>query len=351
MDWFLGKWFAGRKRASITSGEYSSHWRNHKPRNPAEKLLCRPAGFGRMRKRLRYGWCMSSLKLRFIIALIRAIGLLPLAVNRRLGALLGWLSYRVNGRNAQVTRTNIDLCLPHLAPSEKEQLAKQSLIETGKLASETCFLWHPRFTDFSPLITAIDGEHLPKQALARGKGLLILAPHLGNWEILGMYLGTLGQTTNLYQPPKQPELEPLILAGRHKSGAQLVPTNARGVAALLKTLKENGISGILPDQNPNDPSGGLVAPFFGHPALTMVLAQKLRQRTDCAVLFAFAKRVEHGFYLIFREPPADLYSDDPSLAIAALNRGVEALVLEAPAQYQWEYKRFKEMSPEGKPYY
>lgn len=278
---------------------------------------------------------------------LRLVGLLPLSSARTLGSLMGRLAYRINRRNARVTRENLSLCLPHLTPEERELMVQHSLRETGKVAAEMCVILNKNQAPVQNLIRRIEGEELAHEALAKGKGLLILAPHLGNWEVLGLHLASLGEVVNLYQPPKLPGLEAVIRQGREKSGAQLVPTSAKGVAALLKNLKNNGISGILPDQNPNEDASGIFAPFFGHPALTMTLIHKLIQRTGCTAVLAFAKRVEGGFELIYRAPPEAIYSDDQDTATAALNLGVERLVLEAPAQYQWEYKRFKKVAPGG----
>lgn len=294
---------------------------------------------------------MPALKPALITLAIRCIGRLPLRATRKLGAAMGSLTYVLNVRSTKVTRTNLRLCLPHLAEAEREALVKKSLQETGKVAAETCLILSKSRKPIAELICSIEGEDLARQALAKGKGLLILAPHLGNWEVLGLHLTTLAEVTNLYQPPKLAGLDELIREGREQSGAKLVPTNAKGVAALLKTLKNNGISGILPDQNPNEEASGIYAPFFSHPALTMVLVNKLIQRTGCTVLFAFAKRVEAGFQLIYREPPAAIYDEDQATAIAAMNEGVEKLIMEAPAQYQWEYKRFKRVQAGSESYY
>lgn len=264
---------------------------------------------------------------------------------------MGSAAYLLNTRSTKVTRRNLALCLPHMVESEREQLAKASLQETGMAAAETCLLWRKNTAPLTGLVRSSEGDHLVTQALEKGQGLLVLAPHLGNWEVLGLHLVRFGKVTNLYQPPKLQGIEELIRRGRGKSGATLVPTNAKGVAALLKALKSNGISGVLPDQNPNDESSGIYAPFFGHPALTMVLANKLIQRTGCTALFAFAKRVEGGFHVIFREPPEEIYSDDQTVAVGALNLGIESLVMEAPEQYQWEYKRFKKVAAGGERYY
>ena len=289
---------------------------------------------------------MSNLKGILSLAVFRLVGTLPLSWARRLGSLLGRIGALFDVRMAKVTRENIGLCLPHLTNHQAQQLALKSLRETGKTAAEICSLWRSKG---SPLqfVCDIEGEDLVKSAYAQGKGLIVLAPHLGNWEMLGHYLETIGHVTNLYQPPKIKALEPLIQKSRAKAGCELVPADVKGVAKLLKHLKSGGISGILPDQNPNDLNSGEFAPFFGEPALTMTLVHKLLQRTKCAAVFAFAKRVEHGFVLVFRKAPEELFSADAQVSLAALNEGIQSLVKEAPEQYQWEYKRFKFVDPSG----
>jgi KDO2-lipid IV(A) lauroyltransferase len=294
---------------------------------------------------------MAFSKSTLAVTALRLVGALPLSVARRLGALMGTIAYYGNGRGTRITRENLALCLPHLDAQTRERMTRASLQETGKVATEVCVIWRNNDLPVQGYIRRIQGEELATQPLAEGKGLLILAPHLGNWEVLGLHLASLGKVTNLYQPPKLAGLDEVIRKGREKSGAHLVPTNAKGVAALLKNLKAGGICGILPDQNPNDDSSGDFAPFFGHPAFTMTLVHKLIQRTGCVAVFAFAKRLDDGFELIYRCAPDDIYSDDQQTSLAALNRGVEQLVLEAPEQYQWEYKRFKKVAPGGEQRY
>ena len=288
---------------------------------------------------------MEKLRTFIAITAVRLLGALSIAQARKLGGLFGRAAYRFNTRMAVITRNNVDACLPALNAQARAELSQRSLAHTGMVAAEVCGL----FTKRKPLdayICDIDGEQCVREALAVGKGVVVLAPHLGNWEVLGLYLPTLAPVTNLYQPPKLGGLDRLIRDSRSQTGARLVPTNARGVSALLKTLKSGGICGILPDQNPNDRGSGDFAPFFGHQAFTMTLVHKLLVKTEARAVFAFAKRTDSGFELVFRPAPEDLYSADSSRSLAALNRGVEALVLEAPEQYQWEYKRFK-VQPEG----
>ncbi len=283
----------------------------------------------------------QTIKSAFIVGLVRLLGRLPLRQARRLGAALGGLAYRLNTRMVRVTRRNLALCLTQFPADRRESLVRQSIRETGRLAPEACVVLRRRATSINTMITHIDGEALVRALVAEQKGLIVLAPHLGNWEVLGTWLPQLAPTTSLYQPPRLAGLEELVREGRQQSGSELVPTNAKGVAAIIRRLKSGGICGILPDQNPNSDASGEFVPFFGHPAFTMTLVYKLLQKTRCNAVFAFAKRVDDGFVLVFRAPPEEIYSEDSLTSLAALNKGVERLVLEAPEQYQWEYKRFK----------
>ena len=110
---------------------------------------------------------------------------------------------------------------------------------------------------------------------------------------------------------------------------------------MFKRLLAGGVVGILPDQQPKAGEGEF-APFFGTPALTMVLLSRLAQRTGATVLFAFAERLPRGtgFRIHIRPAPEGIADPDLPAAVAALNRGVEECVRIAPSQYQWAYKRY-----------
>lgn len=129
-------------------------------------------------------------------------------------------------------------------------------------------------------------------------------------------------------------------------GAQLAPTDLRGVKKVIKALKSNQLTAILPDQDAG--ANGVHAPFMGIPARTMTLISRLLQKTDAACVYGIALRhPKGGFELHFL--PADrqgLASLDAIEAATALNAGVEQCIALAPEQYLWTYKRFKGM-PEG----
>lgn len=290
------------------------------------------------------------MKSRLLILVLRLFALLPLSLSRPLGSLIGKLCWLTRNRMARTTLTNLRLCFPELSVAEREELARRSLVHTGQAITETGMVWLWPAQRTLACVHAIEGFDLLQQAQAQQRGVIVLGPHLGNWELLGLWLNTcgLGQNWQMYQAPDDPAFGALILNARSRSGAKMVPTDSKGVAQLLQALRRGDLTGILPDQVP-PPSGGEYAPFFGVPAFTMTLVNRLQQKTGARLIMGFARRTggsKPGFHIVFREPDPAIYADDLATALAAMNRSAENLIREAPEQYQWEYKRFKRQ-PEG----
>jgi Kdo2-lipid IVA lauroyltransferase/acyltransferase len=285
---------------------------------------------------------LPPMKEALTLLLLRLLALLPLSVARALGRGCGLLCWWTRRRMARTTETNLALCFPAAPADERRALARDSLQQTFQTICETGAAWLWPAPRTLALIGRVEGLALLQAAKAAGKGVLVVAPHLGNWEIFGLYLNACGcgQSSQLYQPPDSPALDRLIRKARSRAGARMVSTDVKGVAALLKALRDGEVVGILPDQVP-PASGGEFAPFFGVPALTMTLLNRLQQRTGAAVLLGYARREGRGFTIVLRTPEPQIESDDLAIALPALNRGIERLVEEVPAQYQWEYKRFK----------
>lgn len=278
--------------------------------------------------------------------LVKLFARLPLCLLRVLGNLLGRFMWLLNGRAAKITRENIRLCFPGLTPVEQTALAKQSLQETAKTAMEAGAIWRNSWAWLDDKIVTKEGDDVLRSKLAQGKGVLVLAPHHGNWEVVAPYLASVANLTAMYQPLENPKMDELVLAGRSKLNISMAPTNRKGVMMLFKALQGGTIVGILPDQVPAKDAGGEVAPFMGQPALTMTLVHGLVQRTGCAVCSCYAERVDGGFKIVVMEADPAIYSEDLQTSVAGLNASVAACVKRAPAQYQWEYKRFRRLPPE-----
>ena len=283
---------------------------------------------------------------RLIRALVHIIALLPLRAARGLGAAIGWLAWAVKSRGAITTLTNLKACYPDMSDRELRRLAGRSMRHWGMTLCEIPVVWR-RGGDSLAWVTDVHGADVAERIAQRDRGVMIVSPHLGNWELMGYWGGSQGPITTLYQPPRRFDLDDLLVDARRKTGATLVPTNVRGVGQLIKALKKHELVGILPDMEP-DMGSGEFAPFFGVPALTMTLIHSLHQRSGAMIVLCFARRVRGGFELVLLEPDEDIYSEDPVASVAALNHTIEKLVAMAPEQYQWEYKRFKRR-PDGYP--
>ncbi len=275
--------------------------------------------------------------------LLSIAGHLPFKIVRGLGRGSGLLSWFIPNRSKRTTLANIALCMPELSVAEQRRMARQSLQHTGMLVFEMAFIWCRPEEFLSNYLVDVINKDAFDRAQTSGRGVILLMPHQGNWEVFSEYLPTVCNIRALYEPVRIPELERHIKHHREKSGAQMFPTNQRGIATLLKHLRGGGVTGILPDQVPSLGRGRLPAPFFGELALTMTLVHQLTQKTNCMVLAIAAKRVENGFVIKFYNPPQEIYSSDAFIALSAMNTLIEKCVREAPEQYQWEYKRYKGM--------
>lgn len=293
---------------------------------------------------------MKSLRVRAIHWLLRLLSRLSLPAAQRLGTFAGRVGWRLAKRTRRVTEINIAACFPELGPNEQERLARASVVETAKTVLEIPLMWEWPVERCLGMIRDIQGQQLVDDALAQGKGLLLLAPHLGNWELAGLYFSSRYQMAALYSPPGIPELESYMSQVRGRLGSELVRADRRGLLRLITILRDGGVAGILPDQSPK-PAGGVFAPFFGIEVLTMKLAPKIIAKTGSAVLLTYAERLPggQGFRIHIRPTDPRILEADPVVSATALNAGVEACVRELPEQYQWEYKRFRRRPP-GSPH-
>ena len=267
---------------------------------------------------------------------------LPLPWVHRLGVLLGEILLRADNDLRRVARTNVRLCFPVWDASRRAHLVRACLQETAKAALESGALWLRPTSQVLALVREVSGGELLQQAMDRGKGVILAAPHLGAWEVVGLYASQRWPMTSLYRPPKLAGLSPLIRRGRERAGAKLVPTDAGGVRALYQALSRGELIAILPDQDPGS-DAGVFAHFFGVPANTMTLLSRLAVKTGATVLMGYAERLPNGqgYHLHFQLAPQCVADMDVRTAATCLNLAVEQCALQVPAQYQWGYKRFK----------
>jgi KDO2-lipid IV(A) lauroyltransferase len=285
-------------------------------------------------------------------ALVCLLSLTTLRVNHFYGHVAGCFLWWCETDVKRVSLANLKIAYPNLTAAERGTLLKKSLSELGKTMTELGHLWTGSERRIRGLIADVKGRHYVDEALAAGRGVITLVPHLGAWELSGLYLSLEYEITSLYRPPKLRAAERFTRRVRERFGAELVPTDMTGVRALRRALARNAMVGILPDQDPGE-SGGVYSPFYGRHVRTMLLASRLAAKTGCPVLFCCAERLPKGQGFRIHFVPADplVASTDERIATTALNQGVQSLIEINPAQYQWSYKRFKNPpSQEASPY-
>lgn len=282
------------------------------------------------------------MKAQVTAALLTLASYLPLELCRSLGRGLGRCAWWLGGSPRRVTQRNIGLAFPELSDAEQRQLACRSLQATGELAVEMGYIWNRPWQTVRTHILEVRGGDAVRKALASGRGVMMLGPHLGNWEVVGLHISEFGESIALYEPPHMQALDSMVRGARERSGTTLVPTDAKGLVTLVRALKKGAIAGILPDQVPPVVESGENSPFMGISCFTMTLASKLLVRSGALAFFGFAERVPGGYRLHYIPASPEIYSDDLAVSLKALNDGVEKCLRVCPSQYQWEYKRFRE---------
>lgn len=295
----------------------------------------------------------TTLKTHLIKILINTLARFSLLSCHRIGSIIGYLAYIMRGKSQRITSTNISLCYPELNANEQRKLIRQSLIETGKTLTEAGPMWIWNKEKLFSLIQNVHGEEVIQNSLSKNRGVIIALPHLGNWELLGLYCSSKYPTTSLYRVPRMEQLDSIVKTGRERLGAKLVPTDNQGIRSLFKALQNNELTCILPDQEPPMEKGnGVFAPFFGIQAYSMTLLSRLAQKTNATIIIGYTKRLPEGKgYEIYFEALPDNSSQqietDPLLrSVTTLNLGLEKSIRKIPEQYQWGYKRFR-TRPEG----
>ena len=286
----------------------------------------------------------------------RLLSPLPIGALRRLGSLLGTLALLLGGRGVRTTRVNADVAYADRDVAWRRRLVRRSIRQTAMIVAETVALWTWPHARLERLLVAVEGEHLLRRRGAggsgrsgrsgqeseenAGRGVLVLIPHFGNWEYLGYYLGRIGTVVALYEPPASAVLDALLRQARERIGLAPVPDSTAGVRHVLRALKGGAPVVLLPDQVPVA-GAGVAAPFHGRQAYTMTLAAKLLQRVEADAVIATAERVRGGFKVVIEAVDDAIRDADAARSAAAMNAAIEAVVARDPAQYQWEYKRYR----------
>ncbi len=278
-------------------------------------------------------------------ALATPFAFLPLRWSQAIGSLLGRLFIHLNKKRRHIAHCNLKACFPEKTDKEREDLLKKVAAEAGKWFMESPYVWfkNPNYLEKK---TFVKNPELLKAAYEKKRGVVMIVPHLGNWEMMNFFAPQNYPFAAMYKPSKSELMEEIIFKGRSRVGTSMFGADTRGVRKALKHLKKGNFLGILPDHLPSV-KAGVYAPFFGQNAYTGKLTHSLIKYNQSEVLLATVLRPPkgEGFEIEFY-PMQGMDTEDPVVAATNMNKAIEKVIMLAPEQYQWVYRRFSRQ-PKG----
>ena len=273
------------------------------------------------------------------LALVRLLNLPPLRAQLTVGRLLGRLAYAFSRRDRRIAAINIALCLPDWSEAQRRILLRTHFESLGCALLETGLVWWASEARLRRLIQFEGVEHL-RQALAHGRGALLLSAHFTTLEMGARALTLLGPTSIMYLTPSNPLIAELSRRGRTRHTVQAIAADQ--IRDLLQNLKNNLPVWYAPDQRFTDKNSALV-PLFGQPASSNIATSRLARISGAPVLPYFPeRRSDDSGYVVRIYPPFENYPSGDAIAdTRRFHELIEDRVRSHPDQYLWAYKRFK----------
>lgn len=284
---------------------------------------------------------MDNLLAAIAYTIFKALGFLPLFVLQGIGRALGILGSVLPGAYKKRARENLRQAYPDATPA----MVRLTMIDLLQMFLELPYLWASRNAGKLDQIVQCDHWGMLDDALAQGKGLILISPHIGAFEMLGPFYTQRHKATVIFKEPKMRWLKKLIEMIRLSPNLKLVPADQTGVKGLVKALLKGQTIGFLPDQVPAM-GDGVYAPFFGKDAYTITLVQRMQAIRNSPIFTVGLERLPNSKGYYFHVVPiTEKLSEVPELAAAQINRSLEDMIRKMPTQYLWGYNRYKNPKP------
>jgi KDO2-lipid IV(A) lauroyltransferase len=270
---------------------------------------------------------------------------LPLRFNWKLAEFLGRVWFQVDKRHREIALNNLKIAWgDELSENKTRIIARTNFIHLARVLLELPYLRKLNSDKLDGFVTFHGIEHF-KNALQKGRGVLLLASHFGNWELMALAFSLRYSPINIVvRPLDNPFLDKLITKIRTRGGNQLIPKKG-SVKKMLRLLAAGEVVALLLDQNPAWYEGVFV-PFFNEIACTNKALGTIALRTGAPVIPAFNVRQPDGSYRIFGEQEVVLArSGDTTRDVeentAKFNKIIETYVRRYPEQWFWVHQRWK----------
>lgn len=243
-------------------------------------------------------------------------------------------------KTSKIINLNINICLTSLSEQDKHTIARAAIRNELQSYMEFFSIWGSSNQQNIARVKQVYGAEHFHHALDEQKGLVLLAPHFGTWEIMNAWFAQHTQMTIMYKPIKSPEADQFVRQARSREQATLVPTDESGIRQIFKALKLGGTTVILPDHTPKH--AGELIDYFGVNLSSSNLSAKLIQKTKAKALLVYAIRNETEDFNIHIEPiDPSIYTGTATDGTRVIHQAIENLILRYPEHAHWSYKRFK----------
>ncbi len=288
---------------------------------------------------------IRNLPIRISLGLLWLFSLVSFRVVHAVGMVIGEIAFRLYRSRRRITTINLGLCFPDLAENSIRNLARAHFhaMATGFLLISWAW-WAPK--ERLAAVTSFRNRAVLDDHLAKGENIILLAPHFCCLEFLGGLLFSQLNMVSIYQKHKNPFMEQFMLQRRSRFGDTMY--SSRGVSGSLVKSVRNGVPFYyLPDQDPGR-KRGVFASFYGIRTATLPSLNRIAGITRAKVIPCMAriKNSGAGIEIIFHPPLRDYPCGDALRDADTMNRAIEDLIANAPAQYFWSHKRFK-TRPDG----
>ena len=263
--------------------------------------------------------------------------------------LISSIIFALNTKLVKISRINIKIANQEKNKSDIEDIVKRSVKESIRSYYETLFCLSRNQNTLSKKIFKVENRYLFSQT-KRNFGLILLSAHNRSVDLLLNQLTKQEQITAIFKPIKIGFLNDFVRKNRQRSGSKVFETNLKGVKELFSALQKGEIIAMAADQVPAQ-GMGIYEKFLGKNVYTTNLIPSLHARTNAPIVsVAIHSDITNG-RLYIRYGAKYLYSDNNTFDAKAMNKEIETMININPADYNWEYKRFKKQQTNEKNIY
>jgi KDO2-lipid IV(A) lauroyltransferase len=282
-----------------------------------------------------------------MVAIMHLLSLLPDFILRPLGISGGLLGYWLDPRHQKIGLTNLEVAFPEKTPEERRRILRASYINLGRSAAEYIRLGGFFYRRLKRRVTYERFEKWDEIARRHpGKGVLVLAAHFGNFELLSSAHALHGHQISLvHHTQRFLAGEALVTFVRERAGVEIIRKHA-AARPVLKALRANQLVGIPFDQNAKR-SEAVFVPFLGELAATTSALARLVQISGAPVVPVFLVRQpdNRSHRLLIGDEVELQRSDDATADIEENTRRfvvpIEAMVRRYPEQFLWTHRRYR----------